>query len=180
MESGLCRNLLEPRAQQPNFMHKPMGKGESMWPLVLGTIFLFFAMLVAAFLAGRQSVYLGCCSCLSRCCGRLAPQAWSPHGGPHELRREPLRCGESVLGAVERDPHFAEMTARGWGEARSYEYGHIAVIDDCSASAKPRSTQLPSFTLCTMSRRVVYLARPRLYFSVRQAAVQVHRHSSSR
>ena len=74
-----------------------------------------------------------------------------PHGGPHELRREPLRCGESVLGAVERDPHFAEMTARGWGEARSYEYGHIAVIDDCSASAKPRSTQLPSFTLCTMS-----------------------------
>ncbi|CAE7845394.1 unnamed protein product [Symbiodinium microadriaticum] len=77
MESGLCRNLLEPRAQQPNFMHKPMGKGESMWPLVLGTIFLFFAMLVAAFLAGRQSVYLGCCSCLSRCCGRLAPQAWS-------------------------------------------------------------------------------------------------------
>ncbi|OLP89572.1 hypothetical protein AK812_SmicGene28963 [Symbiodinium microadriaticum] len=47
MESGLCRNLLEPRAQQPKFMHKPMGKGESMWPLVLGTIFLFFAMLVA-------------------------------------------------------------------------------------------------------------------------------------
>ncbi|CAE7838065.1 unnamed protein product [Symbiodinium sp. CCMP2592] len=77
MESGLCRNLLEPRAEQPTFMHKPLGKGESMWPLVLGTIFLFFAMLVAAFLAGRQSVYFGFCSCLSRCCGCLAPQAWS-------------------------------------------------------------------------------------------------------
>ncbi|CAE7868806.1 unnamed protein product [Symbiodinium microadriaticum] len=87
MESGLCRNLLEPRAQQPKFMHKPMGKGESMWPLVLGTIFLFFAMLVAAFLAGRQSVYLGCCSCFCRCCGRLAPQAWS-HAEGHTSSEE--------------------------------------------------------------------------------------------
>lgn len=106
MESGLCRNLLEPRAQQPNFMHKPLGEGESMWPLVIGTIFLFFAMLVAAFLAGRQSVYLGCCSCFSRCCGRLAPQAWS-HTEGHTSSEESHSDVESqFLGLSNVTPIF--------------------------------------------------------------------------
>ncbi|CAE7838074.1 dnc [Symbiodinium sp. CCMP2592] len=97
MESGLCRNLLEPRAQQPKFMHQALGNGESMWPLVLGAIFISFAMLVVAFIAGRQSVYLGFCGCFSSCCGP-STSPWSQTEGHTSSEESQSDIENNLLG----------------------------------------------------------------------------------
>ena len=85
MESGLCRNLLEPRGERPLLRHKPPTKGEPMRPLVLGTTFRFFAMLVAALLAGRQSVCLRLFRILFQPGWPLGTTSAVPREGPREL-----------------------------------------------------------------------------------------------
>ena len=84
MESGLCRNLLEPRAQQPKFMHQPLDNGESLWPMVLGTIFCP-SMLVVAFIAGRQCSF-GLLWMLFQLLWSFYITTMVPHRGPLKLR----------------------------------------------------------------------------------------------
>ena len=140
MESGSCRNLLEPRAQQPKFMHQPLDNGESMWPMVLGTIFCP-SMLVVAFIAGRQSVHLGFCGCFSSCCGRFTSPPWSHTEAPSSSEESNSDIENNLLGLSNMTAIFPKCMSSGMpGPDPWLLLGKISSIDCSYASARPTST----------------------------------------